>query len=222
MSIPYANDVNYIFTVGPYLQVNIEVPATSPNTAVFASRGNFYVAAGVGSPATIPVPPHSPPDSITYANATVSFSSPIDGYYPTRLVNGITYTATITVDGGAAQPLTIGPIISEHFSFNDLVNALNLQVTGGQFLVEPAFGTLDFTDNNPTPQTGTVVLTAGTLFPTLAGYVSITNTNGSIATGPILNPQRLVLTGTGVTDLSFLGVGDALISVTFSTSSETD
>jgi hypothetical protein len=211
MSIPYVSDVNYTFVVGDKIPVNITIPG-SPNTAVFSGIGNFYVAPGTDVLGEL--------NSITYANATVTFTVPVANFSPTRLAPGFTYTATITVDGGTTQNISV--IGKESQSFSDLIYSINKQITGGSFAISN-LNQLVFTDSNPLPQSGTVVLTAGTLFPALANYVSITNTPGSIATGAFLNPQKLVLPGSpAATTLSFIAQGSAIVSVAFSTSSIED
>jgi hypothetical protein len=105
----------------------------------------------------------------TAGSQTVDFGGTIVGANATGLANDATvYTATVTIDGGAAQPVAVTGSAAQ--TFTTLLAELNTDVTGAEFAI--VGGDLVLTSDTE-GTSSTVLITDGTLFTALTGFVDI-------------------------------------------------
>lgn len=181
------------------LAVNLTGGAGSNNftlygdlTYRFVSGFSFNVINSNGNNGTYTVGTGSYSTSSGYQIVNVGGAA--TGTTATGLVGTTTYTATIAVDGGAAQTITV--LGSNATTFADLVTQINGQLTGA--LVFLVGGNLRVTSNT-TGVTSTIAITDGTtpLFGSLTGYVAIdTAVAGVTTTGNTIIVVTTAIPGT--------------------------
>lgn len=97
----------------------------------------------------------------------------------TSLVAATTYTASVVIDGGASQSISI--VGSSALTFGTLITELNLDMVGAHAVMEA--GNLRIRSDSG-GVLSTVAITAGTLFASpLAGFVAVNSAVAGAATG---------------------------------------
>lgn len=130
------------------------------------------------------------------------------GASATNLVGGTTYTASVVVDGGISQPISI--LGSAALSYTTLVAQLQSNTVGATWSL--VGGNLLCTSNS-VGATSTVAITAGTLFAApLAGFIAINPAIQGTSPGTFQLSTSRLISPTTIVDLQTNGSGTLYVA----------